>query len=70
MGSVSLWKVPQKKNRHTLYFLCMVRVKTCGKSARHMTVMPYAGKPYPEQGKIGVDGSLFRLETRVCRLDK
>ena len=45
-------------------------VKTCGKSARYYAVMRIMGKPTLEQDKIGTCDGLFRLNVRVCRLDK
>jgi len=50
-----------ENNRHLIYQV--VRVKTCGKSARFSAAMYWRGKPYLEQGKIGVRWvSLFPLE--------
>lgn len=41
-----------ENNRHAYMFLCaLVRVKTCGKSARACLAIAMRGKPYLEQGK-------------------
>ena len=61
--------VPQKKTALHFYKNERVRVKTCGKSARMKLAIVLWGKPYREQGKIGMCGRLFRLNMRVCRLD-
>ena len=48
-GSENSRKVQQKVNR----LLREVRVKPCGKSARHISVRVCVGKPHWEQDKIG-----------------
>ncbi len=40
----------------------MVRVKTCGKSARSMIAILLRGKPYWEQGKIARISCLYWLK--------
>lgn len=58
-----------ENNRHL--FIKVVRVKTCGKSARLCAAMYVEGKPYQEQDKVGVDGGFVPVfNTRVCRIDK
>ncbi len=54
----------------------MVRVKTCGKSARHIVVMQYGGKPRSEQDQteysvVSFCQDMFYLEIniRVGRID-
>ena len=59
-------KVPQKINHHRK----VVRVKTCGKSARIDVVMRLLGKPHLEQDKIGRLESPVLGDLRVCRLDR
>ncbi len=54
-----------ENNRFCLWV--KVRVKMCGKSARTYLAIAMWGKPYREQGKIGMCGRLFRLNMRVCR---
>ncbi len=58
---VSLWKVPQKITASIDSML--VRVKTCGKSARLRAVMCARGKPYLEQDKTVC--TVFRSDWRV-----
>ena len=67
-GGESLWKVPQKITAKILVIL--VRVKTCGKSARSASAMDLRGKPYQEQGKTVCPVVRSDLNTRVCRIDK
>jgi len=59
-------KVPQKITA----IEDMVRVKMGGKSTQFNTVMYWMGKPYREQSKIVCIGYSFRLNTRVCCIDK
>jgi hypothetical protein len=67
-GGESPWISATENNR--LVFIGQVRVKMCGKSAQLYAVMYVMGKPYPEQDKIGTFGGLFRLNVRVCRIDR
>ncbi len=83
--SVSSWKVPQKITATSIKKLnslmgppietiveigVVVRVKTCGKSARLCMAICITGKPYQKQDKKVCIGSSFRLNIRVCRIDK
>ncbi len=47
-----------------------VMVKMCGKSAQLYVVIYTMGKPYWKQDKEVCVGRSFRLNTRVCRIDR
>lgn len=57
------------ENNRLYVFNVRVRVKMCGKSAQVYVAIHVQGKPYREQGKIGMYSRLFWLNMRVCRLD-
>ena len=57
-------------NRNNSEIGVWVRVKTCGKSARLCIAICIRGKPYQKQDKKACVGCSFRLNTRVCRIDK
>lgn len=60
-----------ENNRPIFFFENRVRVKTCGKSARSVVAILFDGQTLPgARQNRHVSVSLFRLNMRVCRLDR
>lgn len=62
----------ENNNLHTFSIAESIEemVKTCGKSVRLYVVIHMRGKPYQKQDKEVCVGYSFRLNIRVCRIDK